>query len=656
MHTAENFSQPSSAVFAVPSGSLSYRFFLSATLLVLALFSFFLQQAGNSIFILALLNLFFCADVFFRSACKDLGNGRITWALWVSLAVLAGVAYSGVNSLAHVGWLRPAGNLCIYTILLSCFALWGARRLAVEKERAHVFTKKIDDFLPKSGRLLENGRVRTVFASEIVEGDILVVRAGERFPADGIICKGKTLADEQLITGNILPAAKRLDSQVYAGTLNKTAEVELEVTRPLKNSAVMSVIDAIKNAEISHTRPLSALDRFAKYAVPAAYLIIVAVYLVRVFVLQGDWVQHAGPLLCALALICPLGLVLGEVFPALFMCRGARKAGVALQNVHAVAQLAQADVVFFDKTGTLTFGRLRVSGIFPAAARGEKALLEAVCNAEQAADGPFAEAVKRLAHRKNIKLKALQENSIYPGLGVEVFYDKKKITAGSIPWFKEKGIEIPAEAEQTQEAVICVADGNKFIGYLTLADDLREGAAETVALLKAQGKEVMLVSGDTENSVARVAEQTGIEKMNYFVLPKTKAEIITNLRSLGKKVVMVGDGFNDIIALLKADAGVVFFSGKNVYNNWVDIVLKTERMSPLRALFTLHRKHRRIVYENLFLGLAVQAVFVTYLCGAAGSAYVQAGSLRGLLAAGGAGILFICLNSVRMLKINDTQK
>lgn len=645
---------PSSAMFAVSSGALSYRFFLSLTLFALAVFSLFLQQARISIFILALINLVFCADIFMRAAYKDLSKGKITWALWVFTAVFAGVIYSGINTLLPVSWLRPSADLYLYTILLTCFALWGARRLTVEKERAHVFTRKVDDFLPKSGRLCEEGgHTRAVFAREIVEGDVLLVKAGERFPADGTICKGKTIVDEQLITGNILPAEKSLDSQVYAGTLNKGAAVEIEVTRPLQSSAVMGVLDAIKNAEVSHSNQYNPLDTFSRYAFAALILVVLAAYNVMLFLEHAPWMHYVGALLCAWALLCSFGLVFAEIFPTAFMCKGARKIGVDIQNMHALERIAKAQVVFFDKTGTLTYGRLRVSGIFPAARNGEKALIEAVCAAEQSADGPFAQAVKQLAHRKAVKTKELQQSNVFPGLGVEVFYNKKQIHAGSIPWFKELKIDLPAEIEQTQEAVICVAAGKKFAGYLTLSDDLRPGAADTVNFLKQAGKEVMLVSGDTEKSVAAAAQKAGIEKMNYFVLPKTKAEIVTNLRSLGKKVVMVGDGFNDIMALLKADAGIVFFSGKNVYNNWVDIILKTEELSPVKSLFALHKKHHRIVWENMGLALTVNFVFAWYLLFHKGTV---AGNLEYTLGAGLAAVVLIWLNSIRMLHIHDTQE
>ena len=145
-----------------------------------------------------------------------------------------------------------------------------------------------------------------------------------------------------------------------------------------------------------------------------------------------------------------------------------------------------------------------------------------------------------------------------------------------------------------------------------------------------------------------------IGKRNYVILPKTVAEIVTNLRLLGRKVVMVGDGFNDIMALLKADAGIVFFSGKNVYNNWVDIVLKTESLYPIQMLFSLHKKYTRIVWQNMALGLVLGVIFVWYLL-----CYAQdpvAGSWRGTLGAGLAAVVLIWLNSIRMLHIHDTQK
>ncbi len=188
----------------------------------------------------------------------------------------------------------------------------------------------------------------------------------------------------------------------------------------------------------------------------------------------------------------------------------------------------------------------------------------------------------------------------------------------------------------------------EYLGYLTLADELRPGAQEMVQFLRQDGKEIILVSGDNESSVSSIAREAGIEKYNFFVLPKTKAEIISNLQGLGQQVTMVGDGFNDIIALLKADAGIVFSSGKNVYNNWVDVIIKRRDLKGIRYLFSIHTKLRRLVRQNVILCVLLNGLLAAWLVWK--SSTTPAGweiPVMGALAV----VVIVWLNSLRMLHI-----
>ena len=272
--------------------------------------------------------------------------------------------------------------------------------------------------------------------------------------------------------------------------------------------------------------------------------------------------------------------------------------------------------------------------------------METIATAEQLVDGPFADAINLYAKEHKIRTKRLLCFDVLPGLGVQATRGEDKIIAGRTQWLEEQGISTSAKIATAAEAVVCVALNGKFLGYLTLSDELRPGAKETVALLKSLGKDIILVSGDNEASVAVIAREAGIEKVNFDVLPKTKAEIITNLRSLGKRVAMVGDGFNDIIALLRADAGVVFASGKNMYNNWVDVIIKRRDLFPVSYLFTINKKLRRVVALNVVLAVLLNGALTAWLLRqpyGVGWALPVGGSL--------AVVLLILLNSTRMLKI-----
>ena len=641
-------SRPEPAALSVPSRAFTYRFFLSSCFLVLVLFSLTFHHSGVGIFILGLMNFLFCADVLVRSAAKDIWAGRFSFAVLISLCAGAGFVYASLNTFLTVKLFGPSVDLFLYSGLLVTLGLWAERRLTREKERARVFIKKIDDFLPKSGRLCVGRQFRKVFANELKKGDLIFVKPGERLAADGIVRQGKTSIDEQLITGNMLPTSKTEGSRVYAGTLNKSAEIYVEVTEVLAASALMSVIDAIKKGELLRSKFKSALDAFSGWVL---LLLLLAAGGVYGFLLYthgaGQWFHCLGIFLFILAAGCPAALVFAAVFPSFFTRSGARASKIKIQNVYALEELTQADTVFFDKTGTLTYGELRVSGVYPAKKISERQLLETIASAEQLVDGPFADAINLYAKKHKVKIQRVLCFDVLPGLGVQATCGEDKILAGRTQWLEEQGIKTSAKIATAAEAVVCVARNGKFLGFLTLSDELRPGAKETVALLKSLGKDVILISGDNEVSVGVIAQEAGIEKMNFNVLPKTKAEIVSNLRALGKKVVMVGDGFNDIIALLKADAGIVFSSGRNVYNNWVDVIVKRRDLFPISYLFTINKKLRRVVAMNVLLAVLLNGLVAAWLVGRmpqpSGWPLLVGGSL--------AVVLIVLLNSVRMLKI-----
>ncbi len=637
------------AALSVPSQAFTYRFFLSACFLLLVLCSLALGHTLTGVFILALLDLLFCGDILLRCGLKDVWSGRFSLSALVSICALCGFLYSVLNSFHFVSWHGPVTDLYVYTMLLITLVLWVERRLSREKERTRVFIKKLDDFLPKAARLCVGRIQRKVFATELKKGDIVLVKVGERLPADGIIRKGKTSIDEQLITGNMMPTAKRLDNRVYAGTLNKSDNIYVEVTETLPTSAIMGIINAIKNSERQRAGQRSLLDGYASWVLPFIGVCAVLMYggLLYRHGLSA-WASYLGVFLFVTALFCPAALAFAVIFPWFFARGGAKRLSLKIQNLHALDKIVSANTYFFDKTGTLTYGELRVSGVYPVREETAKLLVKAVITAEQLVDGPFADAVNTYAKEHKLNPNKILAFDVLPGLGVQAKSRGNEIMAGSIPWLTEQGIQISQQITQQCEAVICVAVNGEYLGYLTLSDELRPGAGEMVSFLKERNKDLILVSGDNESSVSAIAKEAGIEKYNFFVLPKTKAEIVGNLQGLGQQIVMVGDGFNDIIALLKADAGVVYSSGKNVYNNWVDVIVKRRDLKAVPYLFAIHKKLYSTIRQNVVLSVLLNGALAAWLVWkSADGALPWQWPVMGALGA----VVVVWLNSTRMLHI-----
>lgn len=636
-----------SAALVTPSRAFTYRFFLSSCFLLLILFSLTLGHSSVGVFIFSLMNIIFCADILLTCAGKDLFRVRLTFTVAAVFCILSGFLFSLFNTFLSRPLAAPTPDLYLYTSFLITMVLWLLRRMTTEREKTRVFIKKLDDFLPKSGRLCTGRTFRKVFANELKKGDLIFVKVGERFPCDGVLRKGKTSIDEQLITGNMLPTAKKEGSCVYAGTLNKSDGVYVEVTKVLEESALMEVITSIKNAELNRGAGKNILDKFSVWFLVSWILCAVGIYFFTIYT-KGTF-SNWGSVLWLLGVAFPIPLVFCVVFPSFFARNGARARKIKIQNIYALQRLEQAETFFLDKTGTLTYGELRISGVYAASEKIKKEMLRCVASAEQLVDGPFADAVNVYAKEHKIHIRKVKCFDVFPGLGVEAQVGDDKILAGRLQWLKEKGISAKAQEEGISaktEAVICVAKNGKFLGYLTLADQLRPAAKEMVEFLKNKEKEVVLLSGDNEASVSVMAAEAGIIKYNANMLPKMKAEIVSNLRSLGKRVVMVGDGFNDIIALLRADAGIVFSSGRNVYNNWVDIIIKRKDLRPILYLFKINKKLKAVSLYNILLLTVLQLALAVWVLGSGRAVSWQYPAMVTL-----AEIILIWLNSVRLLKI-----
>ena len=630
-----------------PVRKFSYRFLLSLSLCLLILLSLTLNYAGVSIFILLFINVAFCADIIFRSAWKDFSAARCSFSVFLSISVAAGFLYCTFNTFLIRPLAGPQVNLFAYVPILLTLGLWVQQRMTRTYERVDVFIKKLDDFLPKSGRLQQCGKTRMVFVNELKPGDCVWVQPGERIPCDGIIRQGKTAIDEQLISGNLLPTSKGKDSRVFAGTLNKTAPILVEVSASLEMSALLGILSAIKNSEVRHRCPVNSLEKSAPWL---SALLVIAAGGSYGYVLMShagnDWFYYTGVFWLILALGCPVAWLFAAILPPFFGTLGAKRLGIFLNHPDALSVFVRANTLFLDKTGTLTKGELQVEKVCPVARKNSQDLLIALASAEQQVDSAYAQAVHRYMDGQNIEVKPLLAQEVIPGKGVRAKTSQGILLAGRKEWLQEQGVRVPS-VDTEKQAVIWVAAYGKYLGYITLVDQLREGAAETVHFLQKQGKEIILISGDSEPSVQAVARQTGIEKINSQVLPKTKAEVISNMCALGKKVVMVGDGFNDIVALLKADSGIVFSSGKNVYNHWVDIVTVRPDLFVLKDLFTIDKRLRRNLYCSMALSVLLQGGFIAALFWKP----ELFASWQAVLGVALGSVLLILIDSMRLLKI-----
>ena len=641
---------PASSVAAcsVHVKSYVYRCILSLCFLLVLGYSKAMEGALTGLFILSLLQLVFCGDVLFKNAWQDIRHGCFSFSVLVAVSIAACLSYN----LSKTFLLHPLAGVLpdMYLISGGILTLYLMVNIpeASRQERSDVFIKKLEDFLPKSARLFRTNREQIVFARELKIGDQIRVKAGEVVPCEGKIVRGESYIEESFITGNTLPALKTKGSVVYAGTLNQGNDIWVEVENTLDKSVLAGIIQTIQSSERRRQKRHNPLDKYAVWMLGWAVVMAVSSYIFVYW--AGGYTRplHSlGIALLALGLGCPFAFFFVGIFPVCFAKWGAGRRSISIQSLEALAQLEKAAVVFLDKTGTLTDGVLTIDAVHEAKGQNADQLLSCLITVEQMVDGPFAKAALRYGREHHIFPKPLVQFEVKPGLGVKGMAGKDVILAGRSSWLKSHGVSLPSIAQPTQTVIYVARNGN-YMGYVELSDRIRPGAIDMVKNLKQQGKELVIMSGDTQSSVQTVADKLGIEKINFSVLPQTKAEIIGNYMSLGKVTAMIGDGFNDMTALLKANVGVVFSTDKNVYNNWVDLIIERADLYSVIDLFGLYQKICGCIKSNVILSAVCYTLLLLALIRVPRSVWQDGVVLWTAMAAG---ILILLLNSVRLLRI-----
>ena len=649
MKTASAVAASEAAALLIPAGTYFYRFWLACCFLAVFIYSCFADISPVGLFVLFMLNLFFCGDLLFRNCWQDVWHGKITVSVLVAVSALSVLGYAISKTFFLHPLAAPVESLYIPFSLLLVGYLWNASQYARSKARTDAFIQKLEDFLPKSARLVRDGRDQMIFAQEVKAEDLIKVKPGERVPCEGILEEGDSYIDESLITGNMLPARKTPGAVVYAGTLNKSAVIGVRVKEPLSQSILAGMIHTLKQSELRRRIRCNILDKYAWWVLVLMVIAAVGAYFCSYWQSGSTRPLHAlGMVLFVLAIACPISFFGCALWPFYFLRRGAKRLHIFIQTPGALQGLPQAQAVFMDKTGTLTEGKLAVFSTEPAAKQTPQALWDALVTAEQTVEDPFARAITQYAQQQGIVPHGIADLQVGAGKGVQVKAARSVILAGRAEWLTEKGIEIPTSLPAVSQPVVYVAKNKKYLGRVLFKDGVRPGAVELVQGLQNQHKEVILMSGDGENSTYEVARQVGIRAVNFGVLPQTKAEIIGNYTALHKKCVMIGDGFNDVVALLRADVGILFSTGKNVYNNWVDVLIESQDLSNILTLFRMEKLLSRFVRTNVILSVLCNLFLV------AGSLFapLTSGQMTAVLFIGlSAGVGLVFFNSMRLLHI-----
>lgn len=510
---------------------------------------------------------------------------------------------------------------------------------------------KLMRLAPKTARLVRDGAEVSVPLDEVLVGDVARVRPGEQIGTDAEVVSGRSTVDESLLTGESLPVEKAPGTRVWGGTLNKNGALELRVTRPGRESALSRIVEAVRESQATKPRIQRTVDKVAAWFVPG---VLATAVLVAVAWLRGgaepNYLMALTCFVSVLACACPCALGLATPLAIIAGMGRAAEMGVFIRNAEILEEFGKLDVVLFDKTGTLTLGKPEVAGAI--VLRGtEDEMLGWALSCEERSEHPFAEAIRARARERRVTAAPVDSFEALPGRGVLVRSRGRVVRAGSLPWLREEGVAIPSDdATRFSEAgsLLVVAVDADVLGAFRMEDALRPSAAAAVSALKAMGLEVYLVSGDRNAAAYRVAEQVGIGTVFAEIRPEEKADIVRRFQREGKRVAMVGEGFNDAPALSHADIGVALATGTDVAIESADLALMNPDLTALAKSIVLSQRIRAVIRQNLTWAFVYNLALIPV---AAGALYPRWGLLLRPEYAGAAMALSsisVALNSLRL--------
>ncbi len=525
---------------------------------------------------------------------------------------------------------------------------------AVNKSRQSI--TDLMDICPEYANIEVDGKIEQVDPDDVEVGSIIVVKAGERIPLDGIVVEGESMVDTSSLTGESVPRRVTKDSEVISGCVNGSGVLYVKTTKEFDDSTVSKILELVENASSRKAHVENFITRFAKYYTPIVVCVAVLLAILPPIILGGSWFDWLQRACIFLVISCPCALVISVPLSFFGGIGASSRAGILVKGSNYLEAVAQMDTVVFDKTGTLTKGEFVVTQISPADGVDEKELYELAACAESYSDHPIAFSIKNGYVKKYgaINTDRVTDSKEISGHGISVNVDGSSVLAGNERLLKENAIEVSQKDidENSAGTVIYIAKDGRYMGKLVISDVIKPEAKEAIALLKKAGvKKTVMLTGDRKNAGEAVAKELRLDEVYTQLLPADKVAKVEELLKQheangGKsKVAFVGDGINDAPVLTRADIGIAMGSmGSDAAIEAADVVLMDDDTTKISKIVYIARKTMTIVRQNIIFALAVK--FAILLLGAFGMANMW----EAVFADVGVSVIAI-LNAMRVLRI-----
>jgi Cu+-exporting ATPase len=558
---------------------------------------------------------FYVGGAFYVGAYKALRSRAANMDVLVSLGTSAAYFYSlyltfdwyALQSAGHGGHGAPALYYETSAVLITLVVMGKLFELKA-KGRTSEAIKSLMSLRAKTATVVREGAELSIAVEDVVRGDVVIVKPGEKIPVDGIVIEGVSAVDESMLTGESLPVSKTAGDTVIGATMNKNGSLRFHATKVGKDTALAQIIKVVEEAQGSKAPIQRVADVISGIFVPIVVAIAVVAFAVwYFFVTPGDFAGSLEIAIAILVIACPCAL--GLATPTSIMAGSGRaaelgvlfKGGEHLEHTHAI------DTVVLDKTGTVTNGKPELTDVI--AVQEENEFLRLVGAAERRSEHPLAEAIVAGIEKRGIALPETGSFQAIPGHGIEAVVEGRGVLVGTRRLLEGRGIdasraydEMSALERSGKTAMLAAIDG-EYAGLVAVADTIKETSAAAVARLREMGIDVIMMTGDNERTAAAIAAQVGIERVLAEVLPEGKAEEVRKLQTAGRKVAMVGDGINDAPALATADIGMAIGTGTDIAMEAADVTLMRGDLTSIPDAIEMSRRTMANIKQNLFWAL-----------------------------------------------------
>ncbi|HQO95696.1 MAG TPA: heavy metal translocating P-type ATPase [Sedimentibacter sp.] len=568
-----------------------------------------------------------------KRAIENIKNGQVFDENFLMSAASIGAFFIGEAP-------EGVGVMLFYQIgeMLQSYAVGQSRRSI----------SSLMDIRPDYANVLRNGEVLTIPPEEVEIGEIIVIKAGERVPLDGIVVEGNSMLDTSALTGESLPREVITGSELLSGCINMNGLLNAKVTKSYSESTVNKILELVENASSRKSKSEKFITRFARVYTPVVVVIAVVLAIIPPLIIKdatfNEWIYRS---LAFLVVSCPCALVISVPLSFFGGIGGASRNGILVKGSNYLESLAKTEIIVFDKTGTLTKGVFKVQKIHSEKIKPEE-LLKLAAYAESYSNHPISLSLKE-AYKKDIDIEKISQVEEISGHGVSAAVENIKVLAGNDKLMEK--FKIPYNKETSEGTLVHIAADGEYAGYILIADKIKDDAFEAVSDLRKHNiKDIVMLTGDSESVAINTARELGIDRVYAGLLPADKVEKVEELisqKSEKATLMFVGDGINDAPVLARADVGVAMGAlGSDAAIEAADVVIMTDEPSKIAKAIEIAKNTIKIAYQNIIFAISVKVIIL--VLSTLGLASLWAAVFADV------GVTFIAvLNAMRALRLNN---